>query len=109
MEAPTKLRTPASEELPELLAEQEASGLSMAAFARERGLTTWKLYPAARRKAGRASRRSRNRAKASFAEVAVIGRASAFELNLGSRGVLKIPPGFEAADLQRVLEVLRGC
>ena len=110
MDSPTKRRTPGDEELPELLEQQAASGLTMAAFARDRGLTTWKLYPAARQKAGRVTRPRRKKAKTSFAEVSVIGGSlQPFELDLGSRGVLRIPSGFEARDLRRVLEVLRGC
>ncbi len=115
MDTTSELRTPSNDELPGLLAEQSASGLSMAAFARERGLTTWKLYPAARRKKNGVCRKRKTKSSAltAFAPVSVIGSpASAFELDLGAMGVLRIPAGFDPADLRgllEVLEVLRPC
>jgi hypothetical protein len=110
MDTTSELKTPSSDELPELLAEQRASGLTMAAFARERGLTTWKLYSAARRKGGlKPKRKAEKGAASAFAPVAVLGSPSAdIELDLGPRGVLRIPAGFDPAALRRLLEVLRS-
>ena len=104
-------RTPTDNEIPELLADQATSGLTMAAFARERGLTTWKLYTAARRKNGPKPRnKTCESGVGAFAPVSVIGSpAPDFELDLGPRGVLRIPSGFDATDLRRLLEALRVC
>ena len=55
------------EDVQRLLAEQEASGLSVAAFARERGVPTWTLYDGRRR-----LRKRKGRAKgADFVQVHV--------------------------------------
>lgn len=82
----------------------------MAAFARERGLTTWKLYAAARRKAGRQPKRKTTPSDPGrFVPVTVIGGTHGFELDLGSRGIVRIPAGFDASDLRQLLEVVRGC
>ena len=111
MDTTPTLRTPANDEIPELLADQAASGLTMAAFARERGLTTWKLYTAARRKNGAKPRsKTCGSGAVAFAPVSVIGApAPDFELDLGPRGVLRIPSGFDATDLRQLLEALLAC
>ena len=110
MEPTTKLRTPSRDEIPSLLDEQAASGLSIAAFARERGLTTWKLYTTARKRTRSKPNGKRPRAeRESFVPVSIIGSAQAFELDLGARGTLRVPAGFDAEDLRRLLEVVGAC
>jgi hypothetical protein len=107
-------RTPTDDEIPSLLEALAASGGNTAAFARERGLTPWKLYDAQRADAGGASRRRRRRKPVTdFVPVRVVdesGRASAsLELVLGSGRRLLIPSGFDEATLRRVLGVLASC
>ena len=87
-----------------LLEEQRDSGLSIAAFARERDVPAWKLYEASRR-------RPRQQAMASLIEVQVASGDDVFtqplELVLDDRFVVRIPRGFDADSLARVVEVLR--
>lgn len=91
----------------ELLAEQERSGLTIAAFSRERGITAQRLYEARRRKRGQARGR-----RQPFAAVTVVeDRAPllAFEVELASGRRLRIPPGFDEADLVRLVTALEAC
>ena len=98
------------EEVPKLLLELEASGQSLAAFARERGLETWRLYEA-RRKAGGGGPRRKRRDDVGLAPVEVRAATSEdpLELALTSGHVLRIPSGFDEAELRRLLGVLAGC
>lgn len=98
------LRTPETHEIQDLLREQADSGLSLAAFARERGINTWKLY--------RAKRKLRPASKPAFDPVTILagGTApSAFELELGGGLVLRIPPDFDEGILRRLVGVLVSC
>jgi hypothetical protein len=99
-----------AQEVPELLRELDASGQSLAAFARERGLETWRLYEA-RRKAGDGGPRRKRRRAVELApvEVRVPSPAAPLELALASGHVLRIPAGFDEAELRRLLGVLTGC
>ena len=94
-----------------LLAEFDASGQSAAAFARLRGIRTWRLYHALNRRRGK--RRSRKQS-AAFVPVSVVepGPAtseSSLELVLCGGHRLRIGPDFDAALLRRVLAVLAPC
>jgi hypothetical protein len=99
-----------AQEVPQLLLEIEASGQSLAAFARERGLETWRLYEA-RRKAGGGGPRRKRRRVVDLAPVEVRGPipAGPLELALSSGHLLRIPVGFDEAELRRLLSVLAGC
>lgn len=104
----TPLRTPGDDEIPGLLAELGASGESLAAFARERGLSTWKLYKARR------MLECAEGAAAVFERVRVVGTGEApappsieVEHSCGHR--LRVPVGFDAATLRRLVEVLESC
>jgi len=107
-------RTPRDEEIPELLVALSASGGNTAAFARERGLSPWKLYEA-QRVAGVKSRGRGRKGGADFAEVEVVGdgaptpTSAAFELVLTSGHRLLIPAGFEERSLRRLMGVLTSC
>lgn len=96
------LRTPTDDELPTLLAELQTSGESLAAFARSRGLTTWKLY-----RAQRAKRPDR------FDPIRLIERpsptAEPIELVHAAGHRIMIRPDFDSGTLQRLLEVLASC
>jgi transposase-like protein len=104
------LRTPGNEEIPSLLAELAATGGNLAAFARDRGLSSWKLYKA-RRKLRRAAP-----AAPDLVPVRIVDTAEAptppspsieVEHSCGHR--LKVPVGFDAATLLRLVKVLESC
>ena len=100
------LRTPADREVPGLLAELADSCDSLASFARSRGLSTWKLYEA-RRKC------SAKKAPAPIFDpvriVAAPAPSSPIELEHSSGHLLRVPSGFDATTLRRVIEVLESC
>lgn len=108
-------RTPGDDEVASLLEALEASGSSIAAFARERGLAPWKLYEARRAAAGAEPRprRRRRRGGPDFVPIQVVAepaaRSAPLELVLGSGHRLLIPARFDEAALRRVLGVLRSC
>ena len=92
----------------ELLAEHRASGLSIAAFARERGISAWRLYD------GRRALRKRDARKKSAGFVQVHVRpvptaSSPIEVELADGVRLQVPANFDADDLQRLLGVLASC
>jgi len=93
------------------LEEIEQSGSSVAAFARERGLPSWKLYEERRRR--RQRRRKREiQAEPEFVPVrlAPVRTSEApFELLLRGGRKLRIPAGFDEATLQRLVRVLESC
>ena len=94
-------------EADELLVEQQSSGLSIAAFAKAKGIPSWSLYNA----------RSRARRKASreFTEVAIAPAretgpsAPWIELALPSGITVRVPHDFEEVALRRLLGVLATC
>lgn len=93
----------------QVLAEQRASGLSVAAFARERGLSAWTIYEWRRRLREQSADR---RDELDLVQVTVappVTRSStiAVELEAGLR--VHVPAGFDAAELRRLLEVLASC
>lgn len=98
------------EELPALLAEIERSGESVAALARRRGLSTWKLYRSRGASAGSRPRQHRSK-PAELVPVRVVPPVGAAPLELALAGchVLRIPAGFDEAELRRLLGVLAGC
>lgn len=99
-------RTPDSSELPRLLAELEASGESLAAFARARGLAAWKLYEA--RRAGD----SDAEATPGFTRVHVTQATrgdARLEVQLPTGHVIRVPDDFDTSTLRRVVEALSSC
>jgi len=92
----------------ELLAEQEASGLSVARFARGRGVSAWTLYEWRRR-----LRREREpQASEGFVQVHVArtqGRTATIAVELPTDVRVHVPPGFEEDELRRLLVVLGTC
>jgi len=111
---PTR-RTPTDDEMPALLEALAAAGGNTAAFARDRGLTAWKLYQAQRVAAGGDPRRRRRRhgPDRDFVPVHVVEEPSApsppFELVLGSGHRLLIPREFDETSLLRLMGVLASC
>lgn len=109
------LRTPTDEEMPALLAAVAAAGGNTAAFARDHGLSPWKLYEARRAAAGEGPRRGERRRKAEhvFVPVQVVEECTAalepLELVLVSGHRLRIPVGFDETTLRRVMGVVTSC
>lgn len=97
-----------------LLAEQEASGLNVIEFARERGLSPWTLY-GWRRKLGRARRRRRTEiedGEAGFVAVDVVGAAAVtgeIEVQLADGLRVRIPRDVAIARLVELVRALRSC
>jgi len=96
-----------------LLEEQESSDLSIAAFARQRGVRPWALYNAR----ALARRRASREAEKAFSEVCVVeddpprhqSDNGQIELSLPSGLSLRIGAGFDEVTLRRVLGVLASC
>lgn len=99
-----------------LIEEQERSGLSVREFAARRGLSAWSLY-GWRSRLGR-GRRTRAPSRA-LVPVDVLdtervapppNQASGIEIFVGERALVRVPHGFDAAELERVLgAVKRSC
>lgn len=104
-----KRREDRREEMRALLARQESSGQSVAAFARRRGISAWTLYAWKRRLAQeRGAGPGQDRG---FVEVQVVGsrKAPPIELELPQGVRVVVPSGVEEEDLRRVLAVLSSC
>lgn len=106
-EEPLKPRSVSRDELPALLTELEASGESVAEFARRRGIATWKLYTARRKSSG--GRRKGIQPDLVPVRVVESVQARPLELALASGHVLRVPPGFDETELRRLLGVLAAC
>jgi hypothetical protein len=106
-------RTPTDDEMPGLLEALAASGGNISAFARERGLSPWKLYEARRGAGTSRARRRRRKADHEFVRVEIAHERPAssapLELMLGSGYRLLIPATFDETALRRVMEVLASC
>jgi hypothetical protein len=94
---------PIDPQLAELIAHQEQSGLSVAAYAREHNLPKWKLYEA---------RRSLRERDSEFIEIDV-GPAdvgdSPLEIVFPGDLRVRVPHDFDAACLRRLVGVLSPC
>ena len=89
-----------------LLSESKQPGSSLAAVARRHGLNYSTLHSWKRKLTG-AARRSAAK-KPSFAEVKVTARSTAvLELQTPDGFTVRLPSGFAAEDLRRLLESLR--
>lgn len=99
----------------EALADQEESGLSVAEYAEEIGVTAATLYQWRRRLAG--ARRGHGATAAGLVRVRVRrgqeGRAEIagvrLVVRLSSGRSIEVPAGFDALELARVVEVLEAC
>lgn len=95
-----------------LLEEQQQSDLSIAAFARQKGVKPWVLY-----NAQAAKRRNAKRERSSqFTEIQVVqdcsgtaGESSAIELALPSGVAVRVRRDFDEIALRRLLGVLGSC
>lgn len=106
-------RAVSAAEARELVEEQRTSGLSIAAFARERGVKPWALY-----NARAAERRRATRGRASrFAEIQVVDEPAeapviaggAIEVSLPSGVAIRVRRDFDEVALRRLLGVLGSC
>ena len=90
-----------------LIAEQEASGLTVREFAACRGLSASTIYW------WRSRLRREGRSVAELVPVEVteapVAASTAIELVVGNDIVLRLPRGFDEADLRRVLSVVSRC
>jgi len=101
-----RLRNPSASEIPALLTELSASGQSVAAFARSRGLKPHNLYVARRRN------RDKSAPPLRFDPVQIVGGdmpASAFRLELTNGTRLWVPADFESSAVRRLVELLTAC
>ncbi len=112
VEQPDPLRTVPLSEAQSLLAEQRESDLSIAAFARAKGVKPWSLYNAK----ARDQRRSRKDAERRFSQVKVVelpkgaaDPANPLELVLPSGVAIRIRRNFDEVALRRLLGVLGSC
>ena len=102
-------------DLDRLLDELALSGLSTAAFARERRIAPWRLYNALRRRSGKATRRSRKASRDAFLPVRLKDLDSTprsratLELVLSPGYRLLLSADFDEAAVRRLLCVLRTC
>ena len=101
-----KRRYRSAREIQEVLAAFEASGLSQAAFARSRGVSPTSLNNWIRR-----WRRPGETATALVPVHVVPGGPSTppFEVRLGNRRIVRVPSGFDAAELRRLLAAVESC
>ena len=96
------------EDIRKLLLEQEASGLSVAAFARERGVPSWTLYGRRRRlRKHKASAKDADFVQVHIRPVQPVPSAIEVDLKTGMR--VRVPTGFDADELRRLLGVLASC
>lgn len=107
---------PSTPDIKSLLAEFDASGQSVAAFARSRGIATWKLYHAVSRRSGKLRRRrgAAHHDQPVLLPVRVVETQSAkpspgLELLLAGGHRLLISTDFDAELLRRVLGALASC
>ncbi len=89
-----------------MLREIAESGQSLAGFARSQGVSSWKLYKAKRKLRAKTTR------PVDFDPVRITGHSitqSPIELDLSSGHRLRVPVGFDAGTLLRLIEVLGSC
>jgi len=107
-ESKTQQQRPREQTIAELISAQKKSGMSIAAFARERGVPAWELYQATRPKRKRRAAKRR----VDFVEVAVSPKAPAdapLELVLPGDLRVRVPPGFDELTLRRIVGALASC
>ncbi len=111
-EEPKPLRSVPLSEAKALLNEQRESPLSVAAFARSKGVQPWSLYNARAREQRHALKGTEQR----FAEVRVLEPDAALpessnpiELALPSGVAIRVPRDFDEVALRRLLGVLGPC
>jgi transposase-like protein len=89
------------------LAALQRSGKTVGVFAAEHGLDPQRLYSWRRRLGGAEHTAFQELIVRPSARVAVADGSAPFELVLASGVVVRVPPSFDTAALQRLLEVVR--
>src|ERR1700679_412056 len=89
------------------LAALQRSGKTVGVFAAEHGIDAQRLYSWRRRLGGAERTTFQELIVRPTARVSVTGGDAPFELVLASGIVIRVPPFFDAAALQRLLEVVR--
>jgi hypothetical protein len=101
-----------SDDIQQVLTELEASGETVAGFARQRGMPAWRLYEWRRKSQARPPTRScRGEGLPSLAAVKLRDEpklAGSFEMKLGA-AVVTVPYGFDERELARLLKVVGSC
>jgi hypothetical protein len=90
----------------------ESSGLSTAAFARERGVAAWKLYEGLRRRRKRRLAERAVRSSPAFVPVQLAARppsSGVVEVELRCGRVLRVPEACEESALLRLVRALESC
>lgn len=109
----SKLRTVPAAEARALLKEQSTGNLSIAAFARSRGVQPWSLYNAKaverRKKEGKSAEQFARVAVVDETKANVVPPATPIELRLPSGLSLRVGAGFDEITLRRLLGVLASC
>jgi hypothetical protein len=110
---PKSKKKSATADLDVLLDELEQSGLSVAAFARDRGVPTWRLYEGRRRRQRKAaSDKSDSRPASQFLPIQLAPEPTsgeAFEVELRGGRTVRVPSGFDEACLRRLVRALESC
>ncbi len=99
------------QEIRGLLADLKVSGQSVADLAHDQGVAPWTVYSWRKRFSPprTATRRRRSEVRADLVEIAPAAAASpAFELVIGDTTV-RLPMGFDADELARIVRVVRSC
>jgi len=106
----SKYREGRVEEIREHLAELKRRGVPVAQYAAEIGVSAWTIYTWKKRfGSGRARQAKRAVARqAELIEISRRGLAQGIEIELGPATV-RVPLGFDAEDLERVLRAVRSC
>lgn len=92
----------------QLLEDLDGSGMSVAAFARERGVTAWTIYSWRRQKRAR----EHEDGSAEFIRVRVMPKSEGpapFEVDLRDGVRVHVRAGFDEIELRRLLGVLASC
>ena len=102
-----------SAEVRQLLTDLETSGLSLAAFARERGIAPHRLYWARNRARSVSVKAERAELRSDFSEVIVADRTtnqvSPIELRLPTGLSISVTADFDEVALRRLLGLLGTC
>jgi len=104
-----------AEQMREVFARLEQSGLSMRAFAQREGIAYSKMQYWRRRLAGRRKKATEGHKPVVLSPVRVVPdtpvptERKGFEVWLANGVSLEVPPGFDEGELQRLVGVLAGC
>ena len=100
-----------SKEMQELLRELEQSGETIKAFCAKKGISTWSIYHWRRRLRDTAADKPERRT--ALLPIQVIDSngagASSYEVSLRNGRTLKVVPGFNSSEVERLLAIVERC